>query len=100
MKISFPKQPNAKIIQSIRQAMEGRSLNDLVSIEEQGSDVIVKISKLGTSVLTFKRTEDDGKDSVQLDLVGEKIAFAHKAFKDEVKLKFSEVIKKAGGIVT
>jgi DNA polymerase sigma len=95
MKIQFPKQPTDAIIAAIKKAMDGRSLNDLVSFESTKEELIVKISKMGTSVLTFQRQEKD--DQAEFNLVSEKIAFAHKAFKDDVKLKLQQVIAKAGG---
>lgn len=97
MKVQFPKQSNADIILALRKIMEGRSLGDLVSIEDQEGDLLLKISKLGTSTLTFTRTE--GTDKVEYVLSSEKIAFAHKAFKDDVKEKLVQVIQKAGGTV-
>ena len=96
MKFSFSKkQTNKSIIESIQTAMGGRSLKDLVQFEETGKDIVVKISKLGTSTLTFHRTEKG--DNAVIELASEKIAFAHKAFKDDVKDKLVGVIEKAGG---
>lgn len=97
MKIQFPKQPGSEIIASLQKVLTGRSLGDLVSLEEQGSDLVMKISKLGTSSLTFSRSET-GTHALYT-LSSEKIAFAHRAFKDEVKDKLVHVIEKAGGTV-
>ncbi len=95
MKVEFPKQATSEIIALLTKEMSGRSLGDLVKLEASGQDLVVKISKLGTSVLTFTRTEA-GSNAV-FELTSEKIAFAHKAFKDEVKQKLISVISKAGG---
>lgn len=97
MKLKFPKKSNGDIIKSIEQAMAGRGLGDLVSLQDEGQSILLKISKLGTSVLTFSRSESS--DGVELNLTSEKIAFAHKAFKDDVKQKFGQVITKAGGTI-
>lgn len=97
MKIKFSKQPNSTIISAIQKTMEGRALGDLVSIGEEGGNLVVKISKLGTSTLQFDRSEH-GSDAI-FTLSVEKIAFAHKAFKDEVKSKLVHVIEKSGGTV-
>jgi hypothetical protein len=97
MKIKFSKQPNSDIISALRQTMEGRALGQLVSIGEEDGHLVVKISKLGTSTLQFNRSEQ-GSDAI-FTLTVEKIAFAHKAFKDEVKSKFVQVVEKSGGTV-
>ena len=95
MKITFPKKSNEEIIASIKNAMGGRSLSDLISLEDCGDEIRLKISKMGTSILVFSRTET-AKDT-ELLLKSEKIAFAHKAFRDDVIEKFKQVIKTAGG---
>lgn len=97
MKIRFSKQPNSNIIAAIRETMAGRSLGDIVSLDEEGGNLIVKISKLGTSILQFDRV--DHLEHAVFTLSTEKIAFAHRAFKDEVKSKLVHVIEKSGGTV-
>lgn len=96
MKFRFPKQDGKQIIKLIEEALGGRSLADMVKFEAGPADLIVTISKLGTSTLTFKRA-DAGPTEVEYTLASEKIAFAHKAFKDEVTQKLLKVIEKAGG---
>ena len=98
MKIQYPKSlKNGELVTNLQTAMSGRSLGDLVSISEHPEGIVIKISKLGTSILQFDR-EESGKFAV-FTLSSEKIAFAHKAFKDEVKLKLISVIEKTGGSV-
>jgi hypothetical protein len=97
MKIKFPKKANSDIITALRKTMEGRSLGELVTLGEEDGNLIVKISKLGTSTLQFDRSETP-HDAV-FTLSSEKIAFAHKAFKDDVKAKLVQVIEKSGGTV-
>jgi hypothetical protein len=97
MKIKFAKQPNSEIIAALQKTMDGRALGQIVSVHEEGGSLVVKISKLGTSTLQFDRSEQ-GNDLI-FTLAVEKIAFAHKAFKDEVKSKFVHVIEKSGGKV-
>ncbi|MCX6117033.1 MAG: hypothetical protein NT027_05805 [Proteobacteria bacterium] len=95
MKIQFSKQSTEEVIASLKKEMTGRSLSDIVSMESDSGKLIIKISKLGTSTLTFDREERDS--NIVFSLSSEKIAFAHKAFKDEVKEKLSGIIGKAGG---
>lgn len=97
MKVQFAKQSTQTIITGLRQAMDGRALGDMVSIDEERGGLLVKISKLGTSSLQFDRSEN-GEFAV-FTLSEEKIAFAHRAFKDEVKSKLVHIIEKSGGKV-
>lgn len=97
MNIHFPAQSLAEVISKIETALSGRSLGDMVSFNEKPSAIEVVISKLGTSTLTFDAKKN--KDGFDLNLAQEKIAFAHRAFKDEVKSKLVSVIEKAGGKV-
>ncbi len=77
--------------------MAGRKLADMVNITLTKGKLEVIISKLGTSTLTFAEKESD--KGLEYNLTSEKIAFTHKAFKDEVKDKIVKVIEKAGGKV-
>lgn len=95
MKIQFPKQSNADVIASLQKVLSGRAIGDMISLEDKGASMLMKISKLGTSTLTFSRSE--AGDKVIYTLSEEKIAFAHRAFKDEVKDKLTSVVEKAGG---
>ena len=97
MNIHFPAQTLSEVISKIQSALSGRSLGDLVSFHEKPEGIEVTISKLGTSTLFFSAKK--AKEGFDLSLSQEKIAFAHKAFKDEVKSKLASVIEKAGGKV-
>jgi hypothetical protein len=97
MKVQFQKKSNELIIAELREAMDGRALAEMVSIGEERGGLFVKISKLGTSTLQFDRSED-GEFAI-FTLSEEKIAFAHRAFKDEVKSKLANIIEKSGGKV-
>ena len=97
MNIFFTEKSSDKIIASIKSAMGERELGKMVSFALQGKNLIVTISKLGTSSLTFAHKDRD--DGCEYTLTSEKIAFAHKIFKDEVKEKILKVISQAGGKV-
>ncbi len=97
MKINFSDTDPQKILKNITDALGGRELANIVDFNFEGKDLIVTISKFGTSVLTFSnRAANNG---LQYELTSEKIAFAHRAFKDEVKQKLFKVIQNAGGSV-
>jgi hypothetical protein len=97
MKFSFPSGDPATINQKIVTALAGRELGKLVNFAMSGDTLVVTISKMGTSVLTFK--QKSSKDGLHYSLDSEKIAFAHKIFKDEVKDKLCKVIEGVGGKV-
>lgn len=97
MKVSFTEKNRDKILTSIKNAMAGRKLAEMVEIALVKGKLEVTISKLGTSTLTFSEKESD--IGLEYSLTSEKIAFTHKAFKDEVTDKIRKVIEKAGGKV-
>lgn len=98
MKVRFSEKDRDKVLALIHEALGGRSLGNLVSFQMGKGFLDVVISKLGTSTLRFKESETP--DALEYVLESEKIAFAHRAFKDEVKEKLVHVIKKAGGQVS
>lgn len=98
MNIFFPKTDTQAIVTSIHEAMGDRQLAKIVSIDLEDDDLVVTISKVGTSTLTFGKKSATG--GTQFVLKKEKIALAHRAFKDEVKQKIFQVIEQAGGTVT
>ena len=97
MKLQFPKQDSAEVIKKIENAMGGRALADLVSFKTTTSQLLVTISKLGTSTLVFERKENGEK--IEFHLKEEKIAFTHKAFKDDIKDKLCKIVEQVGGKV-
>ena len=97
MKISFPKQESKKIVAAIKKAMGDRALSEMVEFTINKTHMIITISKLGTSTLTF--TKEDEEERVLFVMTGEKIAFTHKAFKNEVTETLVKIVKKAGGTI-
>jgi hypothetical protein len=95
MKIFFEETDPSKIISAIKNTMGSRQLAQVVSFELDSSDLIVTISKLGKSTLTFERISHDG--GCQYELKKEKIALAHRPMKSEVTSKILKVIEKSGG---
>jgi hypothetical protein len=88
-----PKSVNDKILDAIG----GRELGKIVQFEVGKNDLVVTISKMGTSTLTFNHSEKNG--GRQFELANEKIAFTHRAFKQDVIDKLCQVIEKCGGKV-
>lgn len=98
MNVFFSEKDRDKILASIKNAMGDRALGQMVDFKLEAGSLQVVISKLGTSTLQFK--EKVSEKGIEFALTSEKIAFTHKAFKDEVKSKIVRVIEKAGGKVT
>ena len=97
MNIFFEASSVQEVCDKIQECLNGRKLGDLVSLEAKGSELVVKISKAGTSTLTFASSANDG--GLQFNKTGEKIALTHRMFKDEVTSKFQQVVENAGGKV-
>ena len=98
MKVYFIEKNRDKILASIKEALGDRELAKLVHFNMNVGSLDVVISKLGTSTLQF--TEEETTLGMEYRLTSEKIAFAHRAFKDEVTKKIVRVIERAGGKVT
>ena len=98
MKVFFSEKDRNKVLTSIKQAMGDRKLAEIVDFSLTPTNLQVVISKMGTSTLTFDETEND--QGLEYTLTKEKIAFAHKAFKDDVTRKIINVVEQAGGEVS
>ncbi len=97
MRVTFNETDRNKVLENIKNALGQRKLADLLDFSVSPGSLIVKITKLGTSELSF--TEKPGTNGLEYTLTGEKIAFAHRAFKGEVTEKIIKIVEKAGGIV-
>lgn len=98
MKVFFADKDRTKILEQIHNAMGGRKLAELVSFNLKPGGLEVVISKLGTSVLHFR--EQVLEHGLEYTLQSEKIAFTHRAVKDEVTKKILNVIEIAGGKIS
>lgn len=97
MKFSFPFQDPEMVKSKILDELGGRELGKIVDFALNSGVMTVTISKFGTSLLEFNQKATT--DGLEYSLEKEKIAFAHRAFKDEVKTKLCQIIKKVGGNV-
>ena len=98
MEVKFPEEDLGVIIEKIKNALGGRELSKMVSFDHVGNEMVVTISKFGTSTLTFSTLKTSTGSHLTLDK--EKIALAHRALKSEVTAKIVKVIEQAGGTVT
>lgn len=95
MRAFFPSKTTSVVVDDIRKAIHGRKLGEITTLEEKAGNIVVTISKLGTTVLTFATKARDG--GVEIALSNEKIALAHKALKGEVTDKLAKVVEQVGG---
>lgn len=99
MKLYFKEKDPNKVISDLTAALGGRKLGSLLEFSLNGKDVTVTIKKLGTSTLEFTHNPSRS-DGLEWVLSQEKIAFAHKAFKDDMLSKLTTIIENIGGVVT
>lgn len=95
MKVQFSLNSTESVAKVINEQLVGRKLGDLVKITADGSNLVLSISKLGTSTLVFAGTPKN--NGIEFNLTSEKIAFAHKPMKEEFKEKLGKAIEQAGG---
>lgn len=97
MKINYSNDDPNQVVSLIEQNLSGRKLGKLVSLDLSGDQLIVTLSKMGTSKLFFDLKNVAG--GVEFLLTEEKVALSHRAFKNEVKEKLVSVIENTGGRV-
>ena len=95
MHIRFQTQDPEQILQDIQKALLSDAFTKIVSIERKNSSMTVKIKKMGPSTLVFDEQQDSG--TIDWVLQTEKIAMAHKPFKEQMLKSISKIIKKLGG---
>ena len=98
MKIQFAQKPTAQIVRDLSDVLNKRAFQQTILLSHKSNEIVVKISKMGTSTLIFTRT--DAKKRAEFSLTSEDIAFAHKPFYVEFKDQLLSVVKEAGGKVT
>lgn len=98
MKIYFENKEPEKALQDIQNALIGRKLGKLVTFDLHDNDLTVTIHKMGKSHLEFSyKNTINGK--MEWELTSEKIALAHRAFKNEVMEKLIKIVNSIGGEV-
>lgn len=97
MNIQFQEKDPQVVLSKIKEAMGDRQLGKMVSFDLSGDEMVVTISKLGTSTLHFKYSQN--VQGTHFVLAKEKIALAHRPMKADVSAKVLNVIQKAGGVI-
>lgn len=98
MRIRFADKDSQEALQEIKDALGGRKLGKIVSFDMQDDELTVTIKKMGKSTLEF--SNNSAANQTEWELTNEKIALAHKPFRDEMIQKLTKVVHSIGGEVT
>ena len=92
---SFDNADPAAFARAFTAALQGRELGRILSLTATPQSLVIKMSKLGTSELTYAVTQAaDGRRTATLN--HEKIALAHRAFRSEIERKLGKVLASCG----
>lgn len=83
---------------AMQDAMKGRALGSMTTITVEGDELVLTVSRLGTSEVRF-RTTPSGTGFRAIPS-GEKIALPHRVFRDEMQRKLEKVLVTAGARVS
>lgn len=76
------------------EALAGRELGKIVSMELQEAEMIILFKKLGTSKVFFSLTKDNS--GFTCEHKDEKIALTHKALRSDIEAKLAKVLESIG----
>ena len=102
LKVRFSGVSSGEIFKAIEERLDGRKLGSLVSLNLEGSELMVTVSKLGTSKIRFEVIEETTQDEglcTTLCLLDKKIPWAHKVLEKELARKLTDIIQQSGGDV-
>lgn len=97
MLLRFDEKDPGLILEAILAQFAGKSLDRYVDFNMAEEEIMVTIKKMGRSHLVF--TWETGENGLTLRLKSEKIALAHRAFRNEVANGILRVLQEAGGQV-
>lgn len=81
-------------VERVRKELSGRELGEIVTLDLDGDELIVRFSRMGTSELRYALDVADGGFSARL--AGERIALLHGAFRQTFEDKFEQIIAHVG----
>ena len=85
-------------LKQVVETIAGRELGNITTLSKLGNEIIVTISKLGTTELKYA-LENSGA-GFKASLKSEKIAFAHRPFRADIEGKLQRVMEKLGAKCT
>lgn len=92
--------PNAapqEFVDKISHALSGRDLGKMTTITLSGDNMLITFSKLGKSEVAFALVKEGAGFSCSHK--SEKIAFTHKALRNDIEAKLAKVLESAGATV-
>lgn len=81
-------------VERVRKELSGRELGEIVTLDLDGDELIVRFSRMGTSELRYALDVADGGFSARL--ADERIALLHGAFRQTFEDKFEQIIAHVG----
>lgn len=81
-------------VAKVREELSGRELGEIVSLELEGEELVVRFSRMGTSELRYALKMVDG--GFNAHLAHERIALLHGAFRQTFEDKFEQIIAHVG----
>lgn len=97
LKIHFDLKDPEEVVKLIQDQLAHHEMKKNIAFDLDDDELIVTISKLGTSKLIFR--EEPSTKGLTFVLASQKVALAHRAFKEEVKESIKEFVIEAGGSI-
>lgn len=85
-------------LKQVIEAIHGRELGNMTTLQKSGNEITVTISKLGTTELKYLL--EPLSTGFKAALKSEKIAFAHRPFRADIEGKLQRVMEKLGAKCT
>lgn len=98
MKVYFTQGEPQEVVDAIQDKLRTRRLGKNLQLQLEGENISILFKKLGTSSIYFSRQSSTG-EGCHYELTQEKIAFAHKPFRQEVYDKLVDIVQSIGGRV-
>ena len=87
-----------EFIAKVTNALSGRDLGKIASMSVSGENMLISFSKLGKSEVVFAIVQEGA--SFTCTHKSEKIAFTHKALRNDIEAKLAKVLESVGATVT
>src|SRR5690242_14583522 len=78
----------------VSEALRGRSLGSIVSVEGRSDAFFVRFDRLGKSEVEYRVTPVGG--GFRAEVARESIAFAHRAFRSDIESRLDKLVVKLG----
>ncbi len=93
--IRFPREEREAILKRLREAMQGSLWTPCITLEFDGSILLIKVQKLGLSLIRYQERQTE--THLIYEALDEKIAWAHRPFREEVESFLLNAVAAAGG---